>query len=71
MIVSLELGERNHPGGWRLNPFWIALMGDPNKILLPLNEFIDLNRGDCLRGNSMGHYEGLFKRPNDTTDLKN
>lgn len=46
LTVSLELGERNHPGKWRISPFLIELMGEPNKVLLePLGEFLDLNTG--------------------------
>lgn len=45
VTVSLELGERNYPGEWRISPFWIELMGDPNEVLVPLGEFLDLNRG--------------------------
>lgn len=50
VTVSLELGEQNHPGGWRLIPFWIDLMGDPCKILVSLGEFIDSNQGSASEG---------------------
>lgn len=48
--VSLELGKRNHPGEWKLSPFWIELMGDPRDIFMSLGEFIDSNQGTTSVG---------------------
>ena len=38
--MSLELGECKHPGDWRISPFWIELMGDPNEVMVSLREVV-------------------------------
>lgn len=50
MILSVELRESCRPREWKISPFWMELMGEPNEILTALREFVDLNRGTTSLG---------------------
>lgn len=50
VITVVKLGEHHSRGSWKVNPFWLELIGEEEKMMEGLTEFIKINLGSASLG---------------------
>lgn len=50
MVVSVNIGGREARGSWKLSPYWLELLGEPERIITKLEDFVRSNEGSTTMG---------------------
>lgn len=50
VIASVRVGGQYGRGSWKINPFWLELIGEEEKMMEGLSEYISINLGSASLG---------------------